>query len=94
MGDDGELHYPNLASCRVTLKGSAASSTPPVALPNDCLNAVNMALPDFPYDFSLGTFRRKEWTDDSYRVSVALTVRPAIELTDSQSHLLFFVCLL
>jgi hypothetical protein len=87
MGDDGELHYPNLASCRVTLKGSAASSTPPVTLPSDCLNAVKMALPDSPYDFSLGTLRRKERIDARFVQNVCCY---AVELTDSQSHLLFF----
>eukprot|EP00980_Cylindrotheca_fusiformis_P025361 scaffold13517_cov49-Cylindrotheca_fusiformis.AAC.1 len=64
MSDYNELDYPNLASCRVKLTGSAASSRPPVSLPDDCLQAANMTLPGSPYAFSLerDVLKRKEDT--------------------------------
>ena len=53
MTDYSDLHYPNLVSCRVALKGTAASSKPPVApLPPDCLVAPPPRRD--AYDFSLG----------------------------------------
>ena len=57
MGDYGDLHYDNLLSCQVKLVGSAASSQPPVRLPDEIIKAV--AAPTRlgkAYDFTLGTY--------------------------------------
>jgi len=54
MSDDGDLHYLNLGSCRVTLHGVAASSSAPVKLPASCLEAANVPPREKVYDFALG----------------------------------------
>ena len=58
--NNGDLDYPHLAICQVTLTGTAASSRPPVRLPLECVNAVETIPPysETPFDFSLGKFLR------------------------------------
>lgn len=49
------LDYPNLATCKIRLKGGAASARPPVVLPRAVRDAATrMEIDDSPYDFSLG----------------------------------------
>lgn len=50
-----DLYYPNLAPCRVVVKGTGASSKPPVRLPADCLAAAQEGDLPAPYDFQIGT---------------------------------------
>ena len=49
-----ELHYPNLAPCRVVVHGSGGSTKPPVRLPAACLAAARAEALPAVYDFSLG----------------------------------------
>jgi hypothetical protein len=51
-----DLHYPNLATCRVRLTSSAASSRPPVVLPREVREASKMVINEEPFDFTLGSF--------------------------------------
>jgi UBA-like domain len=49
------LDYPNLATCKIRLKGGVASARPPVVLPRGVREAASqMNIDDTPYDFSLG----------------------------------------
>ncbi|KAG7373239.1 UBA-like domain containing protein [Nitzschia inconspicua] len=50
----GDLDYPNLAICKIRLKGGVASARPPVVLPQAIRDAASqMNIDESPYDFSL-----------------------------------------
>ena len=54
-----DLHYPNLAPCRVVVNGSSGSTHPPVRLPAACVAAAKEPEISSPYDFALGTTQPK-----------------------------------
>eukprot|EP00522_Entomoneis_paludosa_P013877 CAMPEP_0172447840 /NCGR_PEP_ID=MMETSP1065-20121228/7027_1 /TAXON_ID=265537 /ORGANISM="Amphiprora paludosa, Strain CCMP125" /LENGTH=116 /DNA_ID=CAMNT_0013199211 /DNA_START=68 /DNA_END=418 /DNA_ORIENTATION=+ len=48
-----ELHYPNLANCRVSLRGASGVEQVPVRLPTSCVTAAETVKLPTLYDFAL-----------------------------------------